>query len=99
MKNLEAAAVNLGKAAEFSGNPRHYYNWGLTLQNLNKPDGAEQAYQKGISVNPNFEPLKYALAILYIQQNKTALARPLVLELIQLNPNNPDYQNLLRAVQ
>jgi predicted CXXCH cytochrome family protein len=99
MQNLKGAAYSLGKAAELSGNPRYYYNWGLTLQNLLKPKEAEQAFKEGLSIDPNSEINLYALAILYIQQNQRKEAQPIILLLLQINPNNPDYQNLMRAMQ
>lgn len=99
LQNLEGAAKNLGKAAQLSGNPRYYYNWGLTLQNSQKMDEAEKAYKKGLSINPDSEAILNALTILYMQQNRKNDAQPLILQLLQINPNNPQYQNLMRAMQ
>ncbi len=99
MQNLEGAEVSLGKAAQLSGNPRYYYNWGLALQNLQRISEAEKAYKKGLSINSDSEALIYALAILYLQQNRKDDAQLLILQLLQINPNNSDYQNLMRALQ
>jgi tetratricopeptide (TPR) repeat protein len=99
MKNLKAAEANLKKAAELSPNPRYYYNWGIILQNLQRPTEAEKAYQKALNLDPDSEENLYALAILYLQQNQKAKAQPIVIQLLQLNPNNPDYQELLRGTR
>jgi tetratricopeptide (TPR) repeat protein len=97
--NLPAAEVSLSKAATISGNPRYYYNWGLTLQNLQKPKEAEQAYLTALSIDPQSEANLYALSILYIQQKENENAKATISQLLTLNPQNPDYQNLLRAIE
>lgn len=99
MQNLAEAETHLGKAARLSGNPRHYYNWGLSLQNLGRPAEAEKAFRKGLGADPASEALLYALAVLYIQQKETGKARPLVQQLLRLNPQNEDYQNLPGAIR
>jgi tetratricopeptide (TPR) repeat protein len=99
LKNLEGAEASLRKAAALSSNPRYYYNWGIILQNLQRPLEAENAYKKALTIYPDSQENLYALAILYLQQNQKAKAQPIVIQLLKLNPNNPDYQNLLRGIQ
>jgi len=99
MQDLEGAEINLGKAAAVTNDPNHYYNWALTLQNLQRPDEAENAYKKALQINPDNERFLYGLAILYLQQNKTGKAQQVTMKLLQLNPQNPDYQNLLRGTR
>ena len=82
-----------------SSNPRYYYNWGIILQNLERPLEAEKAYKKALSLNPDSQENLYALAILYLQQNQKAKAQPIVIQLLQLDANNQDYLNLLRGVR
>jgi tetratricopeptide (TPR) repeat protein len=99
MQDLQAAEFPLSKAARLSGNPRYYYNWGLTLQNLNRPKDAENVYLQALSFDPQSEANLYALSILYIQQSQKNKALKTVNQLISLNPQNLEYQNLLRAIR
>lgn len=99
LQNLAAAEPHLGKAAQLSGNPRYFYNWGLSLQNLKRPAAAEKAFREGLGIEPDSEALLYALAVLYIQQEEKGKARPIVNRLLQINPQNGDYRNLLGAIQ
>ena len=99
MQIMSEAEAQLGIAASLSGNPRYYYNWGLTLQNLNRPAEAEKAFRQGLAISPENEELLYALAVLYIQQQQGPKAQPIVYRLLQINPENRDYQNLLRGIR
>ena len=99
VQNLDEAEINLKQAAVLSGNPRYYYNWGLTLQNLQKPDEAELAFMRGLEIQPSSEAILNALAILYIQQQNKSKARIILENLLQINPQNPEYQNMRRMVQ
>lgn len=95
-KKLEEAAANLQQAAELGNSPRYYYNWGLCLQYLNKPAEAEQVYQKALELFPDSPDNSYALAILYLQQQRNSEARRLINFLVKNYPNNPNYQQLLQ---
>lgn len=99
MQDLEGAEARLGKAAALTGNPNHFYNWALTLQNLQRPKEAEAAYLKALEINPEAERILYALAVLYLQQNQKKNAEGIVMKLLQINPQNPEYQNLLRGLR
>ena len=99
MEDLEGSEVNLGKAAKLTGDPNHYYNWALTLQNLDRPKETENAYKIALQINPDSERFLYALAIFYIQQSRKQEAQAVVMKLLQINPQNKDYQNLLRGTR
>ncbi|MCB0583807.1 MAG: tetratricopeptide repeat protein [Phaeodactylibacter sp.] len=99
MQDLAGAEAHLGKAARLSGNPRYYYNWGLSLQNLNRPAEAEKAFLQGLTIEPGSEALLYALAVLYIQQKEKKKAMPIVSQLLQINPQSTDYHNLMSAAR
>lgn len=99
MEDLEGSEINLRKAAKLTGDPNHYYNWALTLQNLKRPKEAENAYKTALQISPDNERILYALAILYLQQNRKQDAQSIVMKLLQLNPENADYQNLLRGTR
>jgi tetratricopeptide (TPR) repeat protein len=98
MHDLEGAETNLGKAAGLTGDPGHYYNWALTLQHLQRPKEAENAYLTALKISPDSEKILYALAILYIQQGQKNDAQPIIMKLLQTNPQNQDYQNLLKGI-
>ena len=97
MNELQSAELRLAKAAILSGNPRYFYNWGLTLQNLNRHKDAENAYLQALSIDPLSESNLYALSILYIQQKRRNKARKIVTQLLSINPQNQEYQNLMKA--
>ena len=98
LNRLEDSQENLKKAALISGNPRYFYNWGLSLQHLERPAEAEKAYLQGISINPDSQANLYAIAILYLQQGQPLKARPAVQRLLQLDPNNPQYRRLFESM-
>jgi len=98
-ERLQEAAGVMRRAAALTGNPRHFYNWGLILQNLNRPREAEQAYLAALNVYPDEEYLLYALAVLYLQQQQPGEAQPIIYRLLQLDPQNQQYQGLLRALR
>ncbi|MFQ5446936.1 MAG: tetratricopeptide repeat protein [Saprospiraceae bacterium] len=94
-QNLSAAEANLKKAAGLTGNPRHFYNWGLVLQYLGRPGEAEEIYKKALSIAPDSEVNLYALAVLYVQQGRAAEAKELAEQMLRLAPRNPSYQELM----
>ena len=96
--DLNSAAIHLGLAAQLSGNPRYYYNWGLTLQNLNRRSEAESAYLTAIEIDNRSEFNWYALAILYIQNRQYQKAINAAMQLVNLNPQNPEYRNILQSL-
>jgi tetratricopeptide (TPR) repeat protein len=97
--DLAQAAANLGQAARRGANPRYYYNWGLALQNLQRPQQAATAFQAGLALAPNDEALLYALAVLYVQQEQNEQARPIVERLLRINPQPAEYRQLQQMVE
>lgn len=97
-KRLPEAAQMLEKAAQLDKNPRYYYNWGLTLQNIGKRKEAEHAFKKGIEVGSEADYLLYALAVLYYQDKKIDLVKPIAAKLLAMDPRNGQYQQLARAI-
>ncbi len=98
MGDLNGAEIQLAISARLSGNPRYYYNWGLTLQNLNRRPEAELAYLAGIEIDNLSEYNWYALTILYIQNGQNQKAMNAGVQLVNINPDNPEYRNLLRSI-
>ncbi|MBW4361206.1 tetratricopeptide repeat protein [Flavobacterium taihuense] len=97
MSNQPEAEKAFAKAVALkSDNPRVYYNYGLLLIQSKKFKEAEVVLNKGIAINPSAPELYYALTFLYIQTNDTTKAQKAVLQLKQLDPNNPEYQGLFK---
>ena len=89
----------LSQAAELEQNPRVYYNLGLAHQQVNQPEEAEDAYLKGLELNEQNPDIMNALAILYIQQEQFAKAKPYAEALNEMFPNNPQLQQMLQMIQ
>jgi len=75
-----------------------FYNYGLALQQQGKLKEAENIMIKGHGLNPQSIKINYALAFFYMQQKQPGKARKYVETLYALDPNNPDYQELFRAL-
>lgn len=98
-KMLEAVDYLKQATEKIDYNDRVPYNYGLILQRLGKRDEAELAFKKGLNINPNSTPNLYALGYLYVEQNRFKEASPVLIKLLQLDPNNQQYQQLNNAVQ
>lgn len=94
IEDLNKAEKHLGKGARLSNEPRHYYNWGLTLQNLKRNKEAEQVYLSALEIDPESEANLYALSILYLQQGNKTNARKQLQKLLKSFPNNQEYLRL-----
>lgn len=95
MNNRAEAEKAFAKAVELkSMNPKVYYNYGLLLNQNKKTKQAETILLQGIKLNPSEPELYYALAFVYIQSNNKAKARQAASKLKQLDPNNPNYQQI-----
>ena len=77
-----------------STNPKVYYNYGLLLNQNKKFKEAESVLLKGITINPSDSELYYALTFVYIQTNNRSKAIQTALKLKQLDPANPNYQQI-----
>lgn len=84
-------AVKLGSVT-----PGLYYNYGLLLQQQGKIAEAESVLLKGYVLHPSAGNINYALAFLYLQKNLPEKAKKYILNLKQIDPQNPDYQQLFR---
>ena len=98
LNDMQKSEPYLAKAAQLTDNPRYYYNLGLVYQNLGKNQKAEATFKKALTVNPASEANLYALAILYLQQNRGDEARNLVAKLLQISPDNNTYRELLGQI-
>lgn len=97
MNNPVAAETAFAKAVALkSENPRLYYNYGLMLNAKKDFKAAETILQKGITISPETPDLYYALTFVYIQNNNSAKAMQTAVKLKQLDPNNPNYQEVFR---
>ena len=100
MNNKPAAEKSFAKAVSLkSQNPRVYYNYGLMLNANQKYKEAETVLQKGIAINPNAPELYYALTFVYMQSNNFAKAQQAATILKQLDPANPNYQQLFNNLK
>ena len=100
MNNIVAAEASFAKAVTLkSQNPRVYYNYGLMLNANKKFKEAEVVLQKGIALNPTVSDLYYALTFVYIQTGNSAKAQQMAFRLKQLDPNNPNYQELFKNLR
>src|SRR6187455_3383135 len=97
MNNKAAAERSFAKAVQLrTQNPRVYYNYGLLLNEIKKFKEAETVLQKGISIDPSSAEMYYALCFVYIQSNNTIKAKEAAIKLKQLDPDNPNYQQLFK---
>lgn len=96
MNNKVEAEKHFSKAVELkSNNPRVYYNYGLMLNQRGMFKEAENVLKRGITISPSSPELYYALVFVYMKSNN-AKALETVIKLKQLDPNNPEYQELFR---
>ena len=95
MNNKQGAEDAFVKAVGLkTKNPRVYYNYGLLLNENKKYHEAESILQKGIAIDPSSAELYYALTFIYLQDNDLKKAKQAAIKLKQLDPGNPDYQQL-----
>ena len=78
-------------------NPRLYYNYGLLLLDTDEAK-AERILKKGLSQSNNNPDLHYALAFLYLRQKQLPKAMDHALILKKLDPNNPNYLQIFKAL-
>jgi len=99
MKNTALALENFQKSYKLgSQNPALYYNYGLLLQQEGKKKEAEEVLLSGINLQPNANNLNYALAYFYLSQQLPQKAKPYAIALYDLDPRNPDYQEIFNAL-
>ncbi|PJJ07272.1 cytochrome c554/c'-like protein [Flavobacterium sp. 1] len=99
MNDTVAAEASFAKAIALkSQNPRVYYNYGLMLNSRKKFKEAEAVLQKGIAINSDTPDLYYALTFVHIQADNKTKAQQTASRLKQMDPNNPNYQELFKSL-
>jgi tetratricopeptide (TPR) repeat protein len=99
-QRLDEAAEALGKAAQLLPNrARVHYNYGLTLQHLERRPEAETALLKAHDIAPQDGRVLQALAILYIQAQRWDRAATYAEQLARLFPNAPGPQQMLLQIR
>lgn len=99
MNEVAAAMKNFQKAIQLeSRNVGVYYNYGLLLQQIGNLKEAETVLRKGFKLSPKAANINYALAYLYINQNNPQQARIHAQVLREVDPENPQYESLYRAL-
>jgi tetratricopeptide (TPR) repeat protein/uncharacterized protein with PIN domain len=97
-KMLEAVQYLKSATEKIDYNDRVAYNYGLVLQQLGKRTEAEDAFKTGLKINPFSESNLYALGYLYFEQRRFKEARQVLEQLVQVAPDNQQYQQLLQGV-
>lgn len=85
-----------------SENPKYedaYNNRGFARAMQGDLQGAEQDLKRAIELNPNAEQAIANLASLYLNTNRQEDARPYAARLLELAPNNENYQRLWQLLQ
>ena len=97
---LDEVAKILGQAAALAPkNARIHYNFGLALQKLGRPAEAERELRSALDLAPRTPDFLNALATLYIQQQRWPQAIDCAKQLVQLAPENIDFQRLLAQIR
>jgi len=79
-------------------NIRIYYNLSLLYDKKKDFLNAEKTLLNGLKIDVNDESLLYALAFHYSNTNQLEKAKKIVTKLVQLYPNNTNYQNFLKKL-
>ncbi len=99
MQDVSRARENFSKAVRLHSRlPGLYYNYGLLMQQQGQSGEAERILRTGWGIAPQAENLNYALAVFYLQQREPEKATRYAETLRQLNPGNPEYQELFRTL-
>jgi len=80
-------------------NIRVYYNLSLLYDKKEDQKNAESTLVKGLKIDSINESILYALAYHYSKYGQIDKAKNVVIRLIQLYPNNPQYANFLRQLK
>jgi tetratricopeptide (TPR) repeat protein len=79
--------------------PRAFYNYALKLYQTERYKATVETAAKGLEIVPDDESLLYVKLLGLIKLGKTTEASQVVLRLIQINPDNPDYKNIMMQIQ
>jgi tetratricopeptide (TPR) repeat protein len=96
-QNYPAARESLGKAAQLEPENAHYgYLYGLILQRLQQPTEALVQWQQALKYQPNHRNLLLSLLNLTQTQGQWTLARDYAQRLAELEPDNPQWRQVLQ---
>jgi cytochrome c-type biogenesis protein CcmH/NrfG len=76
-------------------NIRLYYNLSLLYDKKDDQKKAENILAKGLKIDHTDESLLYALAYHYSKYNQPEKAKATLIKLVQLYPNNSQYNSFL----
>ena len=99
MNDPVAALLNFQKAYKLKmEDPRLFYNYGLLLQQTGNSARAVEVLETGLKMDRTSTSINYALSYIYFQNGEPAKARQFAALLKQLEPDNPEYQQLFAAL-
>jgi len=99
-KEMEKARTFLKQAADkINDNERVLYNYALVLQNIGDIEAAKKVFARAIEKYPQSTSNIYALAFLKYQQKDMDEAKKLAQKLLNIAPNNQQYQQFARMLQ
>jgi predicted CXXCH cytochrome family protein len=100
MKRLDEAVNALEKAVHLNPDQaRMRYNYALALQHLGKRSNAEKELLGAYAIETQNPGIVNALAIFYIQEQQWEKALPYAEKLVQLVPDAPGPDQMLRQIQ
>jgi Flp pilus assembly protein TadD len=98
-QRLDEAVEPLATAVELSpGDARKRYNYGLTLHHLGKRRKAEVMYLKAHETAPGDPDIVNALAVFFIQEQRWYRALTYAEKLVQLLPQAPGPQQMVKQL-
>lgn len=80
-------------------NPNAYYNYALMLQQNNKNKEADDVIETALKTFPYDERILYIKLLNEINSNQLIRAKSTCGKLLQINPNNPDYIQIMQRLQ
>ena len=99
LERTDDAIKQMQKASKLMPeNIRVYYNLSLLYDKNEDNLNAEKTLLNGLKIDVNNESLLYALAFQYSKLNQIEKAKTVLIKLVQLYPNNRDYQSFLQQI-
>jgi len=98
--NTEKTLVYLEKATNKKpANQNAFYNYALKLQENKKYSISLEVLNKGLAIFPDDERLLYAKLLAEINTKATKKAYKTCQKLLEINPNNTNYQSIFKRLQ
>lgn len=98
--NLREAVVYFKKAVKrMSNNARVLYNEAIAYQKLENFTASEKAYEEAIKRDPKNVDYQFGILTLYMQHNNFTKALSHARLLVDLEPNNRRYQQILQIIE